>query len=489
MKASVIGSGIAGIACSIRLAKQGYEVHVYEANAYAGGKLREFVQDGYRFDAGPSLLTLPALIDEIFLICGRNPRDYFNYRALSVLCNYFYEDGTTFSTFADGKQTAAAIAHATGEPAENIINYLDASRSLYQLTEPVFLKQSLHRVHSYLSAAAWRAFFRLYKLDALQTLHQRNRSSFQSEKVIQLFDRYATYNGSDPYKAPATLKVIPHLEYDEGAYFPVGGMYEIVRSLVKLAEETGVQFHYHSAVEKILIDNKTATGVQVNGGNVFSDITICNMDVVNAYKKLLAEESRPRKVLDQPRSTSALVFYWGMKKQFSKLDLHNIFFSNNYKAEFDFLTNRKALYNDPTVYVNISSKLQPHDAPSGGENWFTMINAPHVDRQDWQQMVGSARSSIINKISRMLGENVAACIENESVLDPQRIESETSSYLGALYGSSSNNRLAAFLRHKNFSSRIKNLYFCGGSVHPGGGIPLCLMSAKIVSDLVSYKKR
>ena len=188
--------------------------------------------------------------------------------------------------------------------------------------------------------------------------------------------------------------------------------------------------------------------------------------------------------MKQERSSSALIFYWGIKKTFATLGLHNIFFSEDYKAEFDAMFKQQAIHPDPTVYINISSKMQVSDAPQGCENWFTMINVPNNTGQNWDALIAEARKNIIKKLNKNLGIDLESLIENESILDPRTIESRTSSFRGSLYGTSSNSQFAAFLRHANFSKSIKNLYFVGGSVHPGGGIPLALLSAKIVADMV-----
>jgi len=317
-------------------------------------------------------------------------------------------------------------------------------------------------------------------------MHRANQSFFADKRLVQFYDRYATYNGSNPYRAPATLNVIPHLEQHFGAYFPEGGMYSITQSLVKLAKELGVQFNYNKPVDEIVLKDKKATGIMVQGNFVPAHIVVSNMDVWFTYRKLLARHPQlfPEKILNQERSSSALIFYWGINRQFSELDLHNIFFSANYEAEFDAIWKQKTIYHDPTVYLNISSKHQTADAPAGCENWFVMINVPANTGQNWGKLIEDARENIIQKLSTQLGENVEALIINESILDPRSIESRTSSYQGSLYGTSSNSQFAAFLRHANRSSQIKNLYFCGGSVHPGGGIPLALLSAKIVSEWI-----
>lgn len=485
-KALIIGAGIAGIAAAIRLNVKGYEVSVYEANSYAGGKLSAFEKEGYRFDAGPSLFTMPQYVDELFVLAGKNPRDYFTYRRLDINCKYFYEDGTELTAYADEELFEAEVNRLTGELQQRIREFRDHSRRIYEITNPVFLEKSLHRIRTFLNGITFKSFLRIGKIDALRTMHQANSAFFKDKRLVQLFDRYATYNGSDPYLAPATLNVIPHLEQEFGAYFPNGGMYEITTCLVKLAESLGVQFYYNAPVDEIVLKNKVAGGGIVKGEFIASDLVVSNIDVWFTWHKLLRQypKLRPEKILNQQRSSSALIFYWGIKKQFPQTDLHNIYFAEDYRAEFDSIWRDQTIHHDPTVYLNISSKYQSTDAPAGHENWFVMINVPANTGQNWDEMIASARDHILRKLSRHFNEDIGKLITSQSILDPRSIESRTSAYQGSLYGNSSNGRLAAFLRHANRASKIKNLYFCGGSVHPGGGIPLALLSAKIVSDWV-----
>jgi phytoene dehydrogenase-like protein len=226
----------------------------------------------------------------------------------------------------------------------------------------------------------------------------------------------------------------------------------------------------------------------VNGTAISGDLVINNMDMVNAYKTLLKKQKQPKKLLNQPKSSSALIFYWGISQLFDELDLHNIFFSNDYKTEFAHIFQHGTIYEDPTVYINCTSVCKANDAPAGGMNWFTMINVPNNQGQDWDLLIAKAKQDILAKLSRLLETDIAPLIVFEEILDPRTIESKTSSAQGALYGNSSNTRFAAFLRHPNFSSQIKDLYFCGGSVHPGGGIPLALLSAKIMVEEIARTK-
>ncbi|MCI4669614.1 MAG: phytoene desaturase family protein [Bacteroidia bacterium] len=487
-KAIVIGAGIGGLATAVRLQLKGYQCSVFEANSYPGGKLSEFDQGAYRFDAGPSLFTLPMEVDALFQAAGKDPRDYFNYQRLEVITNYFFPDGTRIHAYSDPEAFAEEVHSKTGESKLEIKKLLEKSEELYDITHKVFLESSLHKMQTYLRMDTLKSIMQLHKIDAFRSMNQANAARFNDPRVVQLFNRYATYNGSDPYQAPATLNIIPHLEFNMGAYFPQGGMYHITESIYKLGKELGVQYHFDQKVDEILIENKKVKGISIDGNEYKADLIVSNADIVPTYRRLLKKLPAPESTLEQPRSSSALIFYWGINQSFPEMDVHNIFFTEDYKEEFDYIWKKKEVYDDPTIYVNISSKLNPNDAPEGAENWFTMINVPHDDGQNWDEIIERSRKNILAKLKKMLGKDVESHIEVEAILEPRTIQSKTSSHLGALYGNSSNNPFAAFLRHPNFSRQIEGLFFCGGSVHPGGGIPLCLLSARIVGDLVPSPK-
>ena len=484
-KAAVVGAGIGGIAAAIRLAVKGYAVTVIEANNTFGGKMTQFTLHGYRFDKGPSLFTMPQLVDELFTLAGRRPQDYFQYQQLDIITQYFFSDGTRLTAYRQPGKFAAEVEKKLNIPASKVARYLDKSARIYQATADTFLHKSLHRLQTYFTTDVLKTISVLPELGLATTMHAANAKEFKDARFVQLLDRFATYNGSDPYQAPATLNLIPHLEHNIGAFYPQGGIYAIAQSLVKLAQELGVEFRYNEKAEEILTNDKQVTGIKSSKVDFIpADVVVSNMDVVPTYRKLLPHLKAPEKTLQQPRSSSALIFYWGINREFPELDLHNIFFSKDYKNEFDHIFNKKTISPDPTVYVNITSKYSPEDAPVASENWFVMVNVPHNNGQQWPDLVNVTRETIIRKLNKTLNTDLNAYITCEQVWDPVGIEHDTSSFAGALYGSSSNNRMAAFLRHPNFSKKVKGLYFCGGSVHPGGGIPLCLLSAKIVGDLV-----
>jgi phytoene desaturase len=484
-KAIIIGAGIAGIATAIRLSLKGYQVEVFEAGPIAGGKLSEMKLNDFRFDMGPSLFTMPQYVDELFTLAGKKPSDYFKYEKLDIVCNYFYEDGTRISAFADRNKFAEEIATKTEDSAESIIQFLENSKNIYEITNSVFLQRSLHKWSSYFSWQTFKSLIRFPQIDAFRSMNKSIESYFKDYKTIRFFNRYATYNGSNPYKAPATLNVIPHFEQYFGAYFPVGGMYSISSSLEQLARDLGVTFNFNSYVEEIVLEKGRANAVMVNGLSYAADLIVSNMDVWYTYQNLLKNFAVPERIQKQERSSSALIFYWGINRSFPELEMHNIFFTENYREEFKQIWEDKSIYHDPTIYVNISSKSKSDDAPEGSENWFTMINVPSNTGQNWDELIADARKNMIDKLSKNLGCDISQHIVCEEILDPRSIDSKTFSYQGSLYGSSSNSQFSAFLRHANFTSKIEGLYFVGGSVHPGGGIPLALLSAKIVDELLN----
>lgn len=483
-QAVVIGAGVAGLAVAIRLAVKGYRVTVFEANEAPGGKMGELHLAGYRFDTGPSLLTMPHLLDELIREAGRAPRDYIRYERLSTACQYVFPDGTWLNAFADPEAFADEAEAKLGVPRRRLLRYLEASRRAYEVAGELFLAHSLHDPRTYARWPTWKAALLAPTLDLLSSLHATNQRRLREPHLVQLFDRFATYNGSDPYRAPGILRMIPYLEHGLGGAYPEGGMYAVARGLHRLAEELGVAFHFRAPVERILHADGRVQGVQAGGEAVPAKVVVSNADIVRTYRHLLPDLTPPRAVLRQERSSSALLFYWGMAGQFPELDLHNIFFSAAYRAEFQDLFARKRLPADPTIYVNITAKRTPADAPAGHENWFVMLNAPAAPELDWPALIGEAREQVLGKLGKALGRDLRPFIAAEATLSPAGLQAQTAAHLGALYGTSSNHRLAAFFRHPNASRRVRGLYFCGGSVHPGGGIPLCLNSAKIAGELV-----
>ncbi|WP_317238909.1 phytoene desaturase family protein [Hymenobacter sp. 5516J-16] len=361
---AIIGAGIGGIATAVRLAAHGHRVTVFEAQESFGGKMHQLeLPGGYRFDGGPSLFTLPHLVDELFQLVGRNPQDYFRYQRLDPITQYFFADGIRLTAWADEGRFAQEVEEKLGVPATEVLRFLRRSGQAYEATAGTFLQKSLHKAATYLSPEVLKALTSLPQLGLTSTMHQRHAAAFSDPRLVQLFDRFATYNGSDPYQAPATLSLIPHLEHGLGAYYPEGGIYAIAQSLVRLAEELGVRFRYQEPVLEILTAAGRVTGVRTAQDVYDFGLVVSNMDVVPTYRHLLPRQPAPERTLRQPRSSSALIFYWGIARRFPELGVHNIFFSEDYKREFEAIFQEKTIADDPTVYVNITSGHTPTDAP------------------------------------------------------------------------------------------------------------------------------
>lgn len=478
----IIGAGIGGLATAARLAAKGYNVSVFEKNDYPGGKLGITKKQRYIFDTGPSLFTQPYLLEQLFKDCGTELNKYFSYQPLHINTHYFYEDGTSILAYKDHQLLAKELRNKLGIDTAPILNFLNEADKLYEDIGRIFLDEPIHELKTWTDKKILKAIRTLKLAYLSKSMHQYHQQKLNHPKLVQLFDRFATYNGSNPYQAPAMLSMIAHLEMNEGAFYANGGMISIPQAVYNLCLKLGVTFHFSTVVEEILVTNNIAKGIRADGKEYHADHVISNSDVYFTYKNLLKNQKSSAKLYKQERSSSAIIFYWGVKKSFPQLGLHNIFFSKNYEEEFYYLFHQKKPYHDPTVYINITSKMDQEHAPNGCENWFILINTPAAQNGADKQWINEVRDNTINKLSRMFNVNIKELIETESILTPSLIEQNTGSYLGALYGTASNEKMAAFMRHSNTSKQYKNLYFVGGTVHPGGGIPLCLRSAHIVAN-------
>lgn len=490
---AIIGSGIAGLASAIRLASKGYSVDVYEKNNYAGGKIKELRKNGYRFDMGPSVFMLPKLIDELFEICNKNPRDYYSYVPLDISFKYFFEDGTSINAFSDVEKFSNEIELKTIDSKEDFEKYRRDIETKYNITNEVFIENSLHIFKNFLNWETVYGILNFHKIDAFKSMNSGNKLFFKDYRLIQLLNNYATYVGANPFVAPATLNVIQHLEINLGTFLPEKGIYSIVSSLVKLAEEIGVRFHYNTMVNEIIIEteqsnikDKKAIGIKTNLAEFIKyDRIISNMDIYYTYTKLLPKEKSPKNILNQAKSSSVIAFCWGVSKTYDILETHNMLFAADDDEEYKAIFDEKSVSKDPSIYISISSKKIKEDAPSGCENWFVFITVPNDTGQNWDEIVKKSRKNIFVKINRLLNTDIEKHIKFEELLTPPMIKENYCSQLGAIYGNSSDNTFASFFRHSNFSKQIRGLYFVGGSVHPGAGIPMCLNSAKIMDKIFS----
>lgn len=488
-KVIVIGGGLAGLSGAIRLAKMGFSVTLFEKNKTLGGKMNEVAIDDYRFDIGPSLLTMPFVVDDIFKFSGYNRNTFLEYEKIDPICRYFFADGTMLNASSNEEKMITELEKLSTVDGNNYSKFLKYSKKIYDLTADLFLFKPIHELKNILRLKNLATLFNIRKIDPFRNVHQSISNYFEDERIVQLFDRYATYNGSNPFQAPATLNIIPYVEYGLGGFYVKGGMYRLIESLNTLANNLNIKLEFETEVEKILENNGKVTGVQINNEKIDADYVLCNMDVVEAFNKLIdGHKNYTNKLNKLEPSLSGMVFLWGIKKQNGIMAHHNIFFSDNYKKEFDEIFKNHSAPSEPTIYVSITSKSDQTHAPENCENWFVLLNMPYlVERQDWVKEVNQQRDKIFRRLQKE-GLTIEENIEVEDVFTPEDFYSMYNSNKGSIYGISSNNRNTAFKRPANRNRQIENLYFAGGSTHPGGGIPLTLLSGKIASELIAEKE-
>jgi len=489
LRVAVIGGGLGGLAAAARLARAGLEVTVFEQNPAVGGKAAELRIAGCRFDTGPSLLTMPQVVDDLFTDLGERREAHLRLRPLDVLCRYQFADGAVLRSCPDAGAFGDRLAAATTDTAEAVVRYMARSETLYRLAADFFLYRPIAGWASFGSGISpakglW-ALRQLPRLGFGQTMHGLHRRHFRDPRTIQLFDRYATYTGSDPHRCPATLALIPHVEHRLGACLVEGGIYRLVEAVRDLALRQGVRLQTKTRVERIVTRNGRVRGVTAMGETFDFDAAVSATDMNTTYRKLLADcpSGLGARQMRRPLSSSALVFYWAMRGEYPQLDIHNIFFSGDYRREFEELR-QGACPVDPTVYVYRSCGYVRSDAPVGHENWHVMVNAPPDTGQDWRAEVERTRGRILSRLGSALDMDPALAIVEEGLLTPPQIETRTGSHRGSLYGPASHGATATFLRQPNRSRDIAGLYFCGGSVHPGGGMPLAMLSGALAARQV-----
>ena len=485
-RVAVVGGGLGALSGAIRLARLGFSVQLFEKNPKIGGKVNEAVLDGYRFDTGASLLTMPFVIDELFDFAGFKRADYLDFVSIDPICRYFFSDGSVMDASADKAKMKAAIQQLSPDDVEAYERFLKYAERIHTLTSEIFMFTPIHAFKKLMKPRHFRTLFKLHQIDPFRTVHQSVSRFFSDPRLIQLFDRYATYNGSDPFQAPATLNIIPYIEYGLGGYYIKGGIYRLVDALMTIACALGVQVHTSAKVEKICHARKRVSGVRVNGKKVEADYVLCGADAVVAYNELIDGHQKRRERLNRLEpSVSGMLFLWGVRAKHPKLAHHNIIFSSDYDAEFTQIFKHQQVPDEPTIYIAITSKADAEHAPADGENWFVLLNMPYLSLgQVWGKEKDRMRSVVLNKL-KQLGFDIADRIEVEQVYTPEDFSQLYASNQGSIYGISSNSKTTAFRRIPNRSRTLHGLYFAGGSVHPGGGIPLVILSGKMAATLIA----
>ncbi len=485
-RVAVIGGGLGALSGAIRLAQLGFSVQLFEKNPKIGGKVNEVILDGYRFDTGASLLTMPFVIDELFDVAGFKRSDTLDFLPIEPICRYFFPDGSVMDASADKKKMKTAIAELSPNDVEAYERFLKYAKRIHDLTAEIFMYTPIHEFRKLMRPRHLRTLFRLHQIDPFRTVHERVSRFFSDPRLVQLFDRYATYNGSDPFQAPATLNIIPYVEYGLGGFYIKGGIYRLVDALETVARERGVQIQTSAKVERVCHVGKRVNGVQVNGETIDADYVLCGADAVVAHHKLIDGHQHQRKKLNRLEpSLSGMVFLWGIEGKHAALAHHNVVFSSDYSTEFRQMFEHQQVPDEPTIYIAITSKTDAAHAPTDGENWFVLLNMPYLaPGQVWEHEKTRMRRVVLDKLKQH-GFDIADRIAVEQVYTPEDFSELYASNKGSIYGVSSNSKTTAFKRLPNRSGLLKGLYFAGGSVHPGGGIPLVMLSGKMAATLIA----
>lgn len=484
-KAVVIGAGIAGLTTAVRLAAQGWNVTVYEQNPQVGGKMNQIEADGFRWDTGPSVITMRHVLDDLFQSAGRKLEDYLTLLPLDPITRYFYPDGVVLDASRDLATMTEQIAELDERDVEGYLRYLSYAARIHRITGPVFIYNNPPKLWDILSVPPHE----MPAVDPLRTMSGAIDGFVRSPHLRQLLGRFATYTGASPYRAPATLNVIAHVEMTGGVWYPQGGIYAIATALEKLARELEVEIFTGCPVNGVYVADGTARGVILQGGHhVHADAVVANLDVAMVYEKMLPDEiatpQRLNKLTDIEPSCSGFILLLGVEGHYDALAHHNIFFSADYPAEFRAIFDEGVPPEDPTIYVSITSKTDAEHAPDGCENWFVLVNAPPLgDAYDWEQNASAYRDLVLAKLAQY-GYDVRDKIRTEVMHTPRDLERLTGARRGALYGASSNSKWTAFRRPHNRAPDVRGLYFAGGTTHPGGGVPMVMLSGKVAANMI-----
>ena len=472
-KILVIGAGLGGLATAIRLARAGHGVEVWEKNDGPGGKVKELRIGDIRWDTGPSLLTMPHVLRELFAACGERMEDHLDLVRLESACRYFWSDGTVVD------ENSAFWAQP------EVARFLEYARGIYELSGEAYLNHPPGDFWRAFAPRNWPKLRHLGKIATTRTLAAEVERRISDPHLQHIFLRFATYNGSSPYLTPATFNIIPYVEAEFGAWYVRGGMAKIAEALHALALRQGVTFRF----------NTTATGwdeTEATAQDDFrgkADFLVCNADVLSAQTGFLSGISTPQaqeKILRPPLSTSGFILFLGVRGSDPRLGHHNIFFSDHYRNEFAEIHEQKLIPTEPTIYISISSRTDSGHAPEGHDNYFVLVNAPARDpKQPWTETEARGyRDLVIKRLARFGFSDLPERIVAERIFTPSDFAARDLAHHGALYGWASHSIRTSLFRPPLRAPGARNVFFVGGTTHPGGGIPLALLSGKMVAELI-----
>jgi len=488
--AIVIGAGIGGIATAARLARNGYDVTVLEKNETPGGRANQIVREGHRFDIGPTLFLMPEVWEETFASLGEKMGDHLDLRRIDPTYKVHFDDGLQLELTSNIGDMQEQLEKVERTAFTGFLNYIAEGAKHYKISLEKFVGRNFYNIFDYFSLKNLPLIFKLKALDK----HYRNTGRFfKDERLKAAFTFQNMYLGLSPYDAPATYSLLQYTELAEGVWYPMGGMYAGIQALVKVAEKLGVKFIYNAPVKKLETNGEKVLGVVLEDGRTFSsDIFIGNADLPYIYKELLPDPVEAKKLDEKLYTCSTIMFYWGVDKQYPQIAHHNVFLGGDYKASFDQIFQDHDLPDVPSFYVHAPTRTDPAAAPEGQDTLYVLVPVGHLDatsEQDWGERIRRARHTVFKRLSKEMGvDDLESHIKFEIVYQPEVWKERFNLEKGAAFGLSHNFWQVGYLRPQNRHKKYKNLYFAGASTHPGTGLPIVLLSARLTTERILKEK-
>jgi phytoene desaturase len=484
--ALVVGAGIGGIATAARLAKNGYDVTVLEKESTPGGRCNQIVRDGHRFDIGPTLFLMPEVWEETFASLGEKMSDHLELTRIDPTYKVHFDDGLQLQLTSDIGAMQTQLEKVEKTAFTGFLNYIAEGSKHYKVSLEKFVGRNFYNIFEYFSPANLPLLFRL---KALKKHYANTGRFFKDERLKAVFTFQNMYLGLSPYDAPATYSLLQYTELAEGVWYPKGGMYAGIQALVKIAEKLGVKFIYNAPVKKLKIEGPKVKSVLLEDGReLVADIFVGNADLPYIYKELLPPSSEVQKLENKLYTCSTIMFYWGVDQEYSQMAHHNVFLGGDYKASFDQIFQDHTLPEVPSFYVHAPARTDPDAAPNGQETLYVLVPVGHLDarsEQDWEALVNRARETVFTRLAKEMGAvDLRKHIKFEIVYQPKTWQKRFNLEKGAAFGLSHNFWQVGYLRPQNRHKEYKNLYFTGASTHPGTGLPIVLLSARLTTERI-----
>ncbi len=483
--ALIIGAGLGGIATAARLARQGYRVTVLEQNARPGGRCDQLVRDGHRFDLGPTLFLMPEVFAETYAALGARMDEQLDLRRIDPTYRVRFDDGLTLSLTSDLNSLQSQLEAIEPGAFGGLLRYLDEGRVNYHTSLQRFVGRNFYNLAQYFSPANLPL---LFKLKALVKHYHNIGHYFDDPHLKAAFTFQNMYLGLSPYDAPATYSLLQYTELAGGVWFPMGGLYRVIENLTSIATSLGVRFEYNTPVKQIEVDGRRATGVILSDGSRrTADVIVANADLPYVYRNLLPDRAAADRLEKLQYTCSAIMFYWATDRVYPQLDTHNVFLSGDYRDSFDRIFHDHTLPDQPSFYVHAPARVDPAAAPVGQDTLFVLVPVGHIDdhtAQDWDALTAQARSFVIRRLAELGVTDLDQHLKYEVTYTPREWMNIYNLAKGAAFGLSHNFWQVGYLRPHNRHARYRNLYFVGSSTHPGAGLPMALLSARLTTERI-----